>query len=202
MLAACFRHLRNIACDRGFATRVTPVQERAGERRGWAGPLGLGACAGEPPASATPLGVRGANCRPILQEGVTPLAGPDLHYQLPAFSSGEPSNCVALGFDSETALALLACRYADVADNRMSRAKGEPRQGIALLLSKAASLLGKRAGNSKMTPLRHFRVFLSSPGDVSEERDHARKIIKDDLSCDPFLRGRASLDIVSWDDPA
>jgi hypothetical protein len=65
-----------------------------------------------------------------------------------------------------------------------------------------ASLLGKRAGNSKMTTPRHFRVFLSSPGDVSEERDYARKIIKDELPYDPFLRGQASLDIVSWDDPA
>jgi hypothetical protein len=37
----------------------------------------------------------------------------------------------------------------------------------------------KRARNSKMTTRRHFRVFLSSPGDVSEERNHARKIIKD-----------------------
>ena len=53
-----------------------------------------------------------------------------------------------------------------------------------------------------MTTPRHFRVFLSSPGDVSEERVLARKIIKDELPYDPFLRGRASLEIVSWDDPS
>jgi NB-ARC domain/Domain of unknown function (DUF4062) len=53
-----------------------------------------------------------------------------------------------------------------------------------------------------MTTPRHFRVFLSSPGDVSEEREHARKIIKDELPYDPFIRGQATLDIVSWDDPA
>jgi hypothetical protein len=53
-----------------------------------------------------------------------------------------------------------------------------------------------------MTTPRHFRVFLSSPGDVSEERALARKIIKEELPYDPFLRGRASLDVVSWDDPS
>jgi predicted metalloprotease len=52
-----------------------------------------------------------------------------------------------------------------------------------------------------MTTRRHFRVFLSSPGDVSEERVLARKIIKDELPYDPFLRG-ATLEIVSWDDPS
>jgi hypothetical protein len=53
-----------------------------------------------------------------------------------------------------------------------------------------------------MTTLRHFRVFLSSPGDVSAERVLARKIIKDDLPYDPFLRDSATLEIVSWDDPS
>jgi TPR repeat protein len=53
-----------------------------------------------------------------------------------------------------------------------------------------------------MTTPRHFRVFLSSPGDVSEERVHARKVIKDELPSDPFLRSRATLEIVSWDDPS
>jgi NB-ARC domain/WD domain, G-beta repeat/APAF-1 helical domain len=53
-----------------------------------------------------------------------------------------------------------------------------------------------------MTTPRHFRVFLSSPGDVSEERVHARKVIRDELSSDPFLRSRATLEIVNWDDPS
>ena len=53
-----------------------------------------------------------------------------------------------------------------------------------------------------MVPPRHFRIFLSSPGDVSEERALAREIIKNDLPYDPFLRGRASLEVVSWDDPS
>ncbi|MEM9628278.1 MAG: DUF4062 domain-containing protein [Pseudomonadota bacterium] len=46
-----------------------------------------------------------------------------------------------------------------------------------------------------------FRIFLSSPGDVQAERDIARKLIKDVLPYSPFIRGRATFDVVSWDDP-
>jgi hypothetical protein len=53
-----------------------------------------------------------------------------------------------------------------------------------------------------MTEPSPIRVFLSSPGDVWEERNLARKIIKEELQYDPFLRGRVALDIVSWDDPS
>jgi hypothetical protein len=62
-------------------------------------------------------------------------------------------------------------------------------------------IIGKSV-KSKMTTLRHIRVFLSSPGDVSAERDIARRIIKDDLPYDPFLRSQVTLEIVSWDDPS
>src|SRR3712207_6430236 len=48
----------------------------------------------------------------------------------------------------------------------------------------------------------HVRIFLSSPGDVAEERELARRLIKDELPSDPFLRGRVTFDVVSWDDPA
>ncbi|MFO1129470.1 MAG: hypothetical protein U1E66_13680 [Rhodospirillales bacterium] len=48
---------------------------------------------------------------------------------------------------------------------------------------------------------RHILIFLSSPGDVGEERRLARQLIKDRLPVDPFLRGRATFDAVSWDDP-
>src|SRR5215831_3412236 len=48
---------------------------------------------------------------------------------------------------------------------------------------------------------RPIRIFLSSPGDVSEERRLAREVIKDELSVDPLLRGQVALDVVSWDDP-
>jgi hypothetical protein len=50
-------------------------------------------------------------------------------------------------------------------------------------------------------PAHLFRVFLSSPLDVSEERQLARRVIRDELPVDPFLRGQVALDIVSWDDP-
>ncbi len=46
-----------------------------------------------------------------------------------------------------------------------------------------------------------FRIFLSSPGDVQAERDIARELIKDVLPYSPFIRGRATFDVVSWDDP-
>ncbi|PRX98002.1 SUMF1/EgtB/PvdO family nonheme iron enzyme [Allonocardiopsis opalescens] len=48
--------------------------------------------------------------------------------------------------------------------------------------------------------MRHVRVFISSPSDVSEERAALRKII-DDLQYDPFLRDHVSLQDVSWDRP-
>src|SRR3954452_23115761 len=48
----------------------------------------------------------------------------------------------------------------------------------------------------------HLRVFLASPGDVSDERALARRLLKDELPYRPFLRGRVVFDVVSWDDPA
>jgi tetratricopeptide (TPR) repeat protein len=49
--------------------------------------------------------------------------------------------------------------------------------------------------------LRQIRIFLSSPGDVAAEREIARNIVRDVLSLDPFIRGKANIDIISWDDP-
>jgi hypothetical protein len=49
---------------------------------------------------------------------------------------------------------------------------------------------------------RVFRVFLSSPGDVTDERALARRILKEELSYDPFLRSQVAFEAVSWDDPA
>ncbi len=45
-------------------------------------------------------------------------------------------------------------------------------------------------------------VFLSSPGDVPEERAAARDLLKAELSYDPLLRGKVMFDVTSWDDPA
>ena len=48
-----------------------------------------------------------------------------------------------------------------------------------------------------------IRVFLSSPGDVADERALARRLLKDELPSDPLLlRGSVAFDVVSWDDPA
>lgn len=47
---------------------------------------------------------------------------------------------------------------------------------------------------------RHVRIFLSSPGDVHEERKIAREVL-DSLPRDPLLKGRATIEVVSWDDP-
>lgn len=45
-----------------------------------------------------------------------------------------------------------------------------------------------------------LRIFLSSPGDVEEERRITRELI-DQLPKHPFLRGRVALQLVAWDDP-
>jgi hypothetical protein len=49
--------------------------------------------------------------------------------------------------------------------------------------------------------VQQFRIFLSSPGDVVEEREVARDLIKEVLPYSPFIRGRATFDVVSFDDP-
>jgi len=48
--------------------------------------------------------------------------------------------------------------------------------------------------------LRTVRIFLSSPGDVAEERAQARDLLLG-LARGPFVRGRVHIDVVSWDDP-
>src|SRR4051812_34108485 len=48
----------------------------------------------------------------------------------------------------------------------------------------------------------HIRVFLSSPGDVRDERALTRHLLKDELPSRGLLSGRVSFEVVSWDDPA
>ena len=50
--------------------------------------------------------------------------------------------------------------------------------------------------------VRLYRIFLSSPEDVSDERNLARRLIKEDLPYLPAFRGRVSFEVVAWDDPA
>src|SRR4051794_37264105 len=52
-----------------------------------------------------------------------------------------------------------------------------------------------------MSAPQHIRVFISSPGDVTDERNLARRLLKDELPYDPFLRDKVTFDVVSWDDP-
>ncbi len=58
-----------------------------------------------------------------------------------------------------------------------------------------------RKGGERGDGTEHLRIFISSPGDVPEERDLARKLIKETLPYNPFVRGKVTLDVVSWDDP-
>ncbi|MFO1049757.1 MAG: WD40 repeat domain-containing protein [Geminicoccaceae bacterium] len=47
----------------------------------------------------------------------------------------------------------------------------------------------------------NLRIFISSPGDVQDERNLARQLIKDELPVDGSLIGKVSLLPFSWDDP-
>lgn len=47
---------------------------------------------------------------------------------------------------------------------------------------------------------RHITVFLSSPGDVADERALARRTLES-LQNQPFIRGRATVQVVAWDNP-
>ena len=53
---------------------------------------------------------------------------------------------------------------------------------------------------SKIKNRRHIRVFLSSPGDVSDERNIVLQVI-DHVSYLPSLRNNVSFEIVAWDKP-
>jgi hypothetical protein len=53
---------------------------------------------------------------------------------------------------------------------------------------------------SRLTTPRHVRAFLASPGDVAEERRTARELLLR-LGREPLIRGRFTIEVVSWDDP-
>jgi predicted ATPase len=52
-----------------------------------------------------------------------------------------------------------------------------------------------------VTPV-HIRIFLSSPGDVAEERAIVTEQVMHFLAYDPFVRGRATVELVAWDAPS
>lgn len=71
-------------------------------------------------------------------------------------------------------------------------------EGIERKLSTILNALTQR--DIKDGAQRHFRVFLSSPTDVTDERALAMRVINS-LSYDPLLRGQVSLEVVAWDQP-
>ena len=48
----------------------------------------------------------------------------------------------------------------------------------------------------------HLKIFLSSPGDVADERAAIVRMIKDELPYDALLRNRVTFDVLAWDDRA
>src|SRR5512143_62066 len=52
----------------------------------------------------------------------------------------------------------------------------------------------------QLRPPRHVRIFLASPGDVSEERRVTRELLER-LGREPFVRRDFTIEVVSWDDP-
>ena len=48
----------------------------------------------------------------------------------------------------------------------------------------------------------HLKIFLSSPGDVADERQAIVRLIKDELPYDELIRGHATFDVLAWDDRA
>jgi hypothetical protein len=69
-------------------------------------------------------------------------------------------------------------------------------------VSYSGSAFDLNEARARKLSMRVLRVFLSSPGDVAEERAVARRLLKDELPYDPFLRGRVAFEVVSWDDPS
>jgi hypothetical protein len=47
----------------------------------------------------------------------------------------------------------------------------------------------------------HLRIFVSSPGDVVDERAFAQQVIEQELPKDPLLRGQVTCEAMRWDDP-
>lgn len=47
----------------------------------------------------------------------------------------------------------------------------------------------------------HLRFFLSSPGDVADERTFAQQVIEHELPKNPLLRDQITCEAIRWDDP-
>lgn len=73
--------------------------------------------------------------------------------------------------------------------------------GLTFFLAKLMFLLDRREGSFLLIKVRHFRIFLSSPGDVSLERIRLRSLVETELAKERLFRLGARLEVVSWDDP-
>jgi Sulfatase-modifying factor enzyme 1 len=72
---------------------------------------------------------------------------------------------------------------------------------VQLVASPRGTALDKdRVDFSDSHPSSCLRVFLASPGDVTDERALVRKVL-DDLSYDPLLNGRITFQVIAWDRP-
>lgn len=56
------------------------------------------------------------------------------------------------------------------------------------------------SSHAKRRSPRHIRIFLSSPGDVEEERSAVREMLQR-LGRSPLIREDFTIEVVSWDDP-
>jgi len=71
---------------------------------------------------------------------------------------------------------------------------------LPLHLSALQQTMRTSVESTTASTLLHLRVFLSSPGDVQEERRAARDVVAS-LQKGALLRGRVTIDTVSYDDP-
>ena len=62
--------------------------------------------------------------------------------------------------------------------------------------------MARRDGEPARREVPVVRIFLSSPGDVADERTSARQLIDAELPKLPHLRERGKLELIAWDDPA
>ena len=66
------------------------------------------------------------------------------------------------------------------------------------LEAQLSALLDELVRRDVTSAQRHVRIFLSSPGNVADERALAKKVI-DNLAYDPLLKNRVTLEVVAWD---
>jgi hypothetical protein len=87
--------------------------------------------------------------------------------------------------------------FAGLLDFARERVTDDQRPRVAALTAMVAATASNAA--IAATPL-HLRVFLASPGDVSEERRLALQVLEQ-IAYDPLLRGQVTIETVAWDQP-